>query len=1156
MEENTNYEVLIPNNMIENKAEDALEFALKNEKIRNVAITGQYSSGKSSMIQSYFGKYCKEKEYLNISLATFEKKENANEPIEESNSLERVIIEKLYYSFLKKYDKQENIKESILTGILVAFINIGIYLFNIEAIRNSLNDNFWTTLIFIFLEIICLTSIIGCSISFVMNFQKIKLKLGDVEVEVNHNSKETSRNLLNEEIDFIVKIMSIAKYKYIVFEDLDRFQNPKIFERLRDLNITLNSTLKNKVKFIYAIKDEMFIADNRTKFFDFIIPVVPYVSYENSGEELLKIIRKHGLENELSEDFILDIALYIPDMRILKNTINEYIIYKKTLDKKPPNYEKLFSILLYKNTCSQDFAKLQNKDGEVYKCFSKKSEVIEKYIEEKQEEIEDKKKEHKELEKNLISKNSIKELAVYYMKSISKDYQVTLKSIEGKEVRIQLGMNVENISDNILFSDNTTIEYVYNGSWKTENLSNFFKEKCPGFFEQYEIFREGVDDIKEKISMEIGKINEEIDKIRECTLSELLQENGKIVTVSLGKYSDLIKYLLNNGYIDENYSTYINKFHEGSITENDYNFIMNVRNGKQNNYKDKLDNTIKIIKRLKNAEFKKEEILNIDILDVLIENDLYVEKKNIFFSTLIKSNRYVEFIKYCICESETFKNKNKMITNLCKLDKDILNKVQDSKIENRYKNFILEDIIIKIEIDNLKELNNIDEILKYSEENNLLKKAKIVDIKDKIDQFDIKYNNISEFKDNIDLYKYIVENNKYKINYENILEILMNESKSNKDEIEEENYYSISKNKQLKKYIDEDIEFYIGNVYSKLPKKQKNPIGIVVDLLNNSNMNAESKRKIIIKEINKIEDISEIQDSGLWKVIFDNNLVKLGWKNINNYYEKLGLDETLINIFNDKEKRKLLLQDNIKIEDNSNSEFIRDLLLSNNLNEEAHSLILKNSEYKLSNVEISELKEEKLLKLVNNKRIEFSNEMIEKVRAYSVKMLIAFIKNNYNNFYKEIDNDSIVFNLEEINGILESDVTPNMKNKCINMIRNDEIESLPIVLLENISLVSINNNLKDNISEEILLKIIMNIQNIESKIKLINLNFSKVSRDNIDILLKSLGEDYYKIIVNRTRPSLKHNESNILLLENIKSLGYKIKHETNGQTIKLKNTIR
>lgn len=56
MEGKTNYEILTPNNMVENKAEDALKFALENEQVKNIAITGQYSSGKSSIIQSYLFK--------------------------------------------------------------------------------------------------------------------------------------------------------------------------------------------------------------------------------------------------------------------------------------------------------------------------------------------------------------------------------------------------------------------------------------------------------------------------------------------------------------------------------------------------------------------------------------------------------------------------------------------------------------------------------------------------------------------------------------------------------------------------------------------------------------------------------------------------------------------------------------------------------------------------------------------------------------------------------------------------------------------------------------------------------------------------------------------------------------------------------------------
>ena len=110
MEEKTNYEILIPNNMVENKAEDALKFALENQQINNIAITGPYSSGKSSIIQSYFNKYINKREYLNISLATFQKNKDETIAIEDSSSLEKIIIEKLYYSILNNYNFIKKLK--------------------------------------------------------------------------------------------------------------------------------------------------------------------------------------------------------------------------------------------------------------------------------------------------------------------------------------------------------------------------------------------------------------------------------------------------------------------------------------------------------------------------------------------------------------------------------------------------------------------------------------------------------------------------------------------------------------------------------------------------------------------------------------------------------------------------------------------------------------------------------------------------------------------------------------------------------------------------------------------------------------------------------------------------------------------------------------
>ena len=1159
MEEKTNYEVLTPNNMVENKAEDALKFALDNEKVKNIAITGQYSSGKSSIIQSYFSKYVNKNDYLNISLATFEKKENETELIQESSSLEKVIIEKLYYSILNKYDLQRDIISSLITIFFVAFINAGIYLFNMESINNSIVNNFWTTLIFIGLEIICLTTVIGCSISYVINLQKIKLKLGDVEVEVNQkgDNKETNRNLLNEEIEFIVKTMNIAKYKYIIFEDLDRFQNPKIFERLRDLNITLNATLKQKVKFLYAIKDEIFIADNRTKFFDFIIPVVPYVSYENSGEELLKIVKKHQLDNELSEDFILDISLYVSDIRILKNTVNEYIVYKKSLDKKIYDYEKLFSILLYKNTCSEDFAKLQKKQGEIYNCFLKKEERINEYIGKNREKIKEKNNEYNEIEKNLISKNQFEKLAIYMIKSgVNDDNRVTLENEKGQTLTIKYKMDTENILEEFIFAEETIIEYVYAGSWKKEKLIDFYKSKCPEFLQQYEDFKKGIEEAKEKINTEIEEIKKEIDKAKDYPLSELLQKNKDVVKLNLGDYSDLIRYLLSNGYIDENYNIFINKFHEGSITENDYNFIMAVKNRKETDYNQKIDNGIKIIKRLKDVDFKKEEIININILDILLEKSEFVKKKDIYFQTLIKSNRYMEFVKDCICNSVEFKHKREMIINLCNIDKDILKKIEEEKIEMKYKNIIIEKIIIEIKISELKSLANIDKMIEYIEKNNLLKNTKLESIREKLLEFDFKFYNTAEFRDNLELYNYIIENNRYQINYDNILDILLNSKKDNKKDIEERNYEQIATNVKLKSYIDSEIQLYINNVYSKLSKKQNNSIYLTKELLNNPLIKLEEKQIIIEKEINPIDNISEIEDSSLWKDIFNNNLIEIKWDNINVYYDKFGIDLTLVKLFNDKEKNIYILSNNIIIEEESSTEFIKDLLVSNELNEDTYSLILNKSKYKLYNVEINNLRKDRLLKLINNKRIVFESKMIENIKNYSTEMFIAFIKNNYSNMHKEIDNKNIIFTLGEIEEILKSDLTTAIKSKSLDMINDERIEEVTKELSQKIGMFVIENNLKEKLNATLLLKVISDIQNIDIKLKLLNLNFKVLNEENLKDYLSELGENYSKIIIDRTRPRFEDSESIKLLLENIKSLGYNINYNCENGSIILTNTIR
>ena len=107
----------------------------------------------------------------------------------------------------------------------------------------------------------------------------------------------------------------------------------------------------------------MFKDGKRTKFFDFIIPIIPVINSYNSFEFL-----KMKLKNENIEESLLDdISLYIDDMRLLKNIVNEFKIYKGKLIQININNNKLLSFVVYKNLYPEDFSQLHFNEGEVYK---------------------------------------------------------------------------------------------------------------------------------------------------------------------------------------------------------------------------------------------------------------------------------------------------------------------------------------------------------------------------------------------------------------------------------------------------------------------------------------------------------------------------------------------------------------------------------------------------------------------------------------------------------------------------------------------------------------------------------------------------------------------------------------------------------------------
>lgn len=161
---------------------------------------------------------------------------------------------------------------------------------------------------------------------------------------------------------------------------MDRFNASRIFERLREVN-TLVNVHKKKTKgdsytplrFFYLLRDDIFISKDRTKFFDYVIPIVPVVDSSNSYEQFLKHLKSGNLIDKFDQSFLQRLSLYIDDMRILKNIYNEFVVYIHRLNTTDLDWNKMMAMIAYKNLFPRDFSDLQLARGFVFEVFRQKA---------------------------------------------------------------------------------------------------------------------------------------------------------------------------------------------------------------------------------------------------------------------------------------------------------------------------------------------------------------------------------------------------------------------------------------------------------------------------------------------------------------------------------------------------------------------------------------------------------------------------------------------------------------------------------------------------------------------------------------------------------------------------------------------------------------
>lgn len=327
--------------------EDAFQYIFAENDIRNIAISGAYSSGKSSVIESYEKEH-PDKKFLHLSLAHFQALDD--EPVEETDTIktteidsEKIIEGKILNQLIQQIPAEKipqtnfRIKRSIgckkpiiISVILCIFIMLVLYCTRFDEWRltiDTLNDGQLKSILSIttysearlagLLLILLITGIGVFRLIKVQNskniLRKISVQGNEIEIFADNNDSYFDK-YLNE----VLYLFENTNVDGIVFEDIDRFDNHIIFERLREINTLTNIRLKNKkgchvkrpLRFFYLLRDDIFENKDRAKFFDYILPVVPVLDSSNSYNKIKEYLESTGIYEQFDDHFLRGISLY------------------------------------------------------------------------------------------------------------------------------------------------------------------------------------------------------------------------------------------------------------------------------------------------------------------------------------------------------------------------------------------------------------------------------------------------------------------------------------------------------------------------------------------------------------------------------------------------------------------------------------------------------------------------------------------------------------------------------------------------------------------------------------------------------------------------------------------------------------------------------
>ena len=950
-----------------------LKNAIDQPNVFNIALTGSYGAGKSSILKT-FKAYYTEYHYVNVSLASFVEvnmPESDSTPKGKDDSfeeqLEYSILQQLFYhvkatnipeSRFGRIERTSSRKRILMTVSILVFVVANLFLFGQEQVNKYF---------LIPTEVLKSSSLFGISISvffigicvilfqLILFIKKISIKNLTLDKATLEFEEKKNVSIMNRYLDEILYLFQEKKYNVVIFEDIDRFENTHIFTKLRELNLILNQSeeIGRRIVFLYALKDDIFAnAEERTKFFDYIVPVIPFVNVSTSGDLFRrKIADLHIPETEVRSSFITDISAFVNDMRVLTNVVNEFDLYRNLLDKKL-NKEKLLAMILYKNLYPTDFSLLHQNKGVVYNTFMS-AETLRNEIQE------DNRKRINKFNSDIqnINEECLSNLNELYAVIIGKFITLCPDGgwylyCEHKRRYISDFYSDENIlkilNGQVGFSDNRYGTRFFSKEDIKKALGNSYD-----YVKRKELIQSIADDKIKTLRDKRKVLMDDMAAIDKYTLSDIAKTDRDIfelVDIPKGEEEKhkVLKYFLEKGYIDEEYFFYISIFQEGRLTPSDQEFLLSIKFIAPKEFDYKLQEIPSLILNLSVVDYDHKGILNKDLLGYcLLHEDEYEEECDAILKQMLVHEHYIDllyqFMQEGNCVPTFIKRLAHIDENVWKsLDKDINHIAKD-------KDKVISMMFKYADINDIRTVNTSYPFNTYINDNNnyseLFENIDQARVRKLLDLLDLNVQSLKDDSNGTDTYSYMYENNMYALTLDNV-KVIFRHNELPVDNLDSAIYTSIEETElnELQRYVHQELPAFVENLMLVSSNIHESSDTIV------SLMDEDIKMDDIIKLIRNNDtlwdDCKDITDKDVVSTLFVENKIKMTFENVKHYcscIDSWNIDNTLAAFMNgNKEKSIEEFTKLVEINDEHEIELLASVVQSDDINDNIAFSIFNN----------------------------------------------------------------------------------------------------------------------------------------------------------------------------------------------------------------------